>query len=60
MCDMASLVPSPSTQLSSLAVRITRHLRIIRTASDDSLRTRLGRGLMSIVWIMVSSHFGAE
>ena len=67
MWGVASLVPSPSIQLLSLAVRITRHLRVIHTASDDScggsLGMRLGRGLMSVVWSsisMVSTHLGAE
>ena len=40
---IGSLVPSPSPQLSSLAVRIT--LRVIRTASDNSCGGGLGTRL---------------
>ena len=43
-CMTCSLVPSPPSQLSSLAVRITL-LTVIRTASDDSCGGRPGTRL---------------
>ena len=49
---MCSLVPRPSPQLSSLAVRITL-LSVIRTASDDSCGEGLGTRLAGVIeaWI---------